>query len=184
MDLQNLHNLVKEQGGCFFYSGPVLQDCIEGMAQTLIQVLRADGVDMKHAQSVFSVFIEMTQNIMKYSDDIRKLSDDEELMYGAISVSAADDCYTIRCGNLIRKDNVEDLKSRLDELIPMTHEEIRAFYKKRIYDKSHTTPKGAGLGLIEIAKLAKEPFSYEFLPVSDDVSYYILTAIVGGKSNV
>lgn len=184
MDLQNLHNQVKAQDGCFFYSGPVLQDCIEGMAQTLIQVLRADGVDMKHAQSVFSVFIEMTQNIMKYSDEVRSLGGDEEIMYGAIGVTAKNDCYTVRCGNLIRNDNIDGLKCRLDELIPMTHEEVRAFYKKRIYDKSHTTPKGAGLGLIEIAKIAKHPFSYEFLPVSEDMSYYILTAIVGGKSNV
>lgn len=184
MDLQNLHNQVKDQGGCFFYSGPVLQDCIEGMAQTLIQVLRADGVDMKHAQSVFSVFIEMTQNIMKYSDEIRVIGEDEEMMYGAIAVALSDDGYMIRCGNLIRNENIDNLKGRLEELIPMTHEEVRAFYKKRIYDKSHTTPKGAGLGLIEIAKLAKEPFSYEFIPVSDTESYYILTAMIGGKSNV
>lgn len=184
MKLQELYRQVQAESGCFFYGGPVLQDGIEGMAQTLISVLRADGVDMKHAQSVFSVFIEMTQNVMKYSDELRVMGEEDEIRYGAIGVSRCAEGYQVLCGNVIKNENIADIRQRLDELIPMTREEVRAFYKKRIYDKSHTTPKGAGLGLIEIAKLAKEPFQYSFTPLDETTSYYLLTVLVGGKSNV
>lgn len=183
MKLQELYDAIQAQGGCFFYGGPVLQDGIEGMAQTLIQVLKADGIDMKHAQSVFSVFIEMSQNVMKYSEEKRCIGPEEELMYGAVGVQKCGEDYRILCGNLVSEASRAELTQRLDALIGMNREEVRAYYKKKIYEKNMTS-KGAGLGLIEVAKLIREPLRYSFTVLEDGRIFYLLTALVGGKSHV
>ena len=121
---------------------------------------------------------------MKYSAAIETVSETEEMRYGAVCVSRREAGFQIRCANLVNEEEVALLREQLDRIIPMTKEELRVLYKQKIYDQSNVNPRGAGLGLIEIAKLVCAPMEYRFVPQAEHKSYFTMNVRVGGTRHV
>jgi len=44
---------------------------------------------------------------------------------------------------------------------------------------AHPGSKGAGLGLIEMARKGSEPIEYSFLSIDDNFSFFTISVVVG-----
>ena len=56
---------------------------------------------------------------------------------------------------------------KLDQIRNMDKEELRALHKERLRLGPEEGSKGAGLGLMEIARRASKPIEFEFIEVDD-----------------
>jgi len=115
---------------------------------------------------VIYLIIEIVQNIERYSAHI-----DPEMDYSLI-FSDSHNLHLVT-QNLIKNDSVEDLKNRLDDVNSKGKDELKEAYMK-VLTSGEGTEKGAGLGLIDIARKSGSELKYEFESYSDEHSIYKL----------
>ena len=73
------------------------------------------------------------------------------------------------------------LKVKLDEINNLEANEIRNVYRQMLSMSEFSNKGGAGLGLIEMAKKTGNKLDYDFVPLDDDFSYFILSKTVDSE---
>jgi hypothetical protein len=124
---------------------------------------------------LFMFVLESLQNVSRHSD--------RENMAGMSLVvySKVEGGYTVTTGNVISSSNIENLKRRLDEINNLETSEIRNVYRQMLSNSEFSTKGGAGLGLIEMAKKTGNKLDYDFVPLDDKNSYFILSKTVDSE---
>ena len=181
LDLYDFYQDAKGKNVIFYYCGPVAHAGIEGVAQTLRRNLEYEDAGNLTAQSVFSVFIEQMQNILNYSAErVSKPEDSEnDLRVGVVVIGHENSGYFILCGNKMYSSDVPALSEKLELIRNMNKDELKALYKERRRMDPAPESKGAGLGLIEMARKGTEPIEYGFLPVDGEFSFFTIRVVVG-----
>jgi hypothetical protein len=131
------------------------------------------------SQSVFSVFVEQMNNMMMYSAEEEILHRGEDKLIkapkGIFILGTVESTYFVQTGNVMKTTNVNMLKERIDNLNQMDKQELRKFYRQKIKEEDNNPEsKGAGIGLIEIARRATSKIEYEFTPYGEEYAYFTL----------
>jgi len=179
-DIMKYHKLMEDDNICLIYNGPVWADGIEGMAEKLQKRLEYDAIPENVAQSIFSVFIEQMNNILLHSAEKESL---DHPIDGTLEISKGifilgiqeDKTYIIQSGNVVTTEDAESLKSHIDHLNTLDKQELRKFYREQIkFVNSNPNSKGAGIGMIEIARRTSSKIGYDILPIEEGSWYFTI----------
>jgi hypothetical protein len=184
--LMDLRSMLHTQGVIFAYSGYVTEPVLSGVGEALKQKLTIDDADTKTLRSVFAIFVEQMQNMIRYSaETVHTLppppSDAGALMairYGILTIGKEGGDYVVCAGNLIQRTDVERLRARLSKIRDMSKEELKALYKEKLRADPEQGSKGAGLGFMEIARRATRPIEFDFADVDGDHAFFALKATI------
>ena len=105
-------------------------------------------------------------------------SDDDDFMLGVIAVGNRDNRYFVLGGNKIRNSEVEALKKTLSKLKAMDKDQLKEHYRLQRKSDSVDLTKGAGLGLIDLARKSSEPIDFHFNKLDDQFSFFSLKTII------
>lgn len=182
-ELHGLRAFMRDHGVIFAYTGYVNEQVLSGVGEAVKQKLVLEDTDRKTMRSVFAVFVEQMQNIIRYSAEKIGTEDESEeardLRYGVLTIGQEEGAgYTVHAGNLIDRADIERLRVRLEDLQRMSHEELRAAYKAQLKAGPDEFSKGAGIGFIEIARRASEPLDFDFSDVDDRHAFFALRACI------
>jgi len=108
--------------------------------------------------------VEAIQNIQRYSAH-QNYQTDFSLIY------CDGDSYQVITQNLIFNKDSEELKKRLDAVISKSTEELDEVYMARI-ESEERTEKGAGLGLIEMARRSNNNIRYDLKKINEDFTLF------------
>src|SRR5512143_3600372 len=107
--LMDTRAMLHRHGVIFAYSGYVTEPVLSGVGEALKQKLAIDDADTKTLRSVFAVFVEQMQNIIRYSAE--KSPDQPpatahagsltEIRYGILTIGKEGNDYVVCAGNLI-----------------------------------------------------------------------------------
>jgi Family of unknown function (DUF6272) len=169
-----------------FFSGERILICFNGpISRTLIGEI---GIALKdHIEStqshqtaaidVFSVYIEMSQNIRHYA--ARKGYSDIEAAATVVIAEVEDVHYSVSAGNLVDINDGEALLKRIQELAPLDKAQLKALYKQQLrMPREDSQTSGAGLGLIEMARKASAPLEAKLDPGPSGKVFFSLRAII------
>ena len=184
--LMDLRSMLHTQGVIFAYSGYVTEPVLSGVGEALKQKLTIDDADTKTLRSVFAIFVEQMQNIIRYSAEMQHAppppaSDAnvlKEIRYGILTIGREEADYIVCAGNLILQSDVERLRERLSRIRDMNKEQLKALYKEKLRADPEEGSKGAGLGFMEIARRATRPIEFDFITVDADHSFFALKATI------
>jgi hypothetical protein len=176
-DVREYSKMLDENRIHLIYSGPIWSDGVDGIAEMLLKRLELDEIPLCASQSVFSIFVEQVNNMLMYSADKEHRSTQEgksvELSKGIFIVGLQDRTYFIQSGNVVSDVNAELLKNRIDHLNKLDKNELRQYYKQQIHAiDDNPESKGAGIGLIEIARRASGPIEYKFENYKEGLQYF------------
>jgi len=168
--------LMDEQGIIFSFSGYLSEGVLYSLGEALRHKMTLEETDVTTVKKVFSVFVEQSQNIIRYSADKLVGSADQavELSSGMVTIGRESGHFYIVCANTMRQDQVEKLRSRLETLRNMDKDEIKAFYREQLREAPDEESRGGTIGLIEIARRASAPIEFDFYPVDPDTSFFCL----------
>lgn len=124
--------------------------------------------------------VECLQNVSKYSDS----AVEQNYLYagmGIFIVTRSQKEYNITTGNALENSKLEDMKKMLEYINSLDKEALNDLYKKQIKEGQLHEKGGAGLGFIDIKRKTGNNLSYEFMPIDDDTSFFILTSSVSRK---
>lgn len=153
----------------FFYSGYVSQPLLTAMVEGFKVKLDNEGVGGVIRRRLLSSLVEMTQNIIHYALDTLTPADqdDHQLRWGSISVTLTDGRYLLESANRVDTGHANILRERIEPLRLLTHPEIKERYAQAIRQETPDGSKGAGLGLLTIARDAQAPLDFRLV---DDVN--------------
>lgn len=120
---------------------------------------------------IFNIFVELTQNILRYSAEKAPL-DGKEVGVGIVLVSETDSQFYISSGNLVTAEQAVNLEGLFAELVGLDREGLRQLFKQRRRQEPPPGSKGAGLGLIEVARRACDPLSYALQPMPNGEAFF------------
>ena len=180
-ELFGFQTQLRRSGIVFTYCGYVTEPVLTGVGDALKQKLAIDDMDTRTARSVFAVFVEQMQNIIRYSaekgDGLGAESGPAaELRYGIMTIGRESDSFVVRTGNLIDKADVERLQLRLDHIRKADKDALKTMYKETLRLEPEKGLKGAGVGFIEIARRASKPIKFDFVDVDDRFAFFALEA--------
>lgn len=186
LDMNEYVDMLRKLKVNIIYSGPMWDDGIKGLAEMVKAHLVIEDLHSKAAKSIFSVFIEQVTNMIMYSAEKEHYpqvhKDSEGLSKGVLVLGQRENVYFVQTRNAIKNRNVDLIKGRIDHLNSLDKTGLRQYYKEQMRgDNENPESKGAGLGLIEIARRATSPLKYAFEPAGEDVSYFTMYVEIAQK---
>jgi hypothetical protein len=158
------------------FQGAISQDMVVGMAELLRSKFSQELGKTNIVKKLFAIFIEMAQNIASYSTERVYLDNRHgDVGAGIIVVTEEDKMYTITSGNLVKKKSIPKIIEHCRRINQMDKEELKQFYKSRIKRSREKGKKGAGVGLIDIARKSGNPIQYKATPLDTIHSFFVLS---------
>ncbi|MBV6819207.1 SiaB family protein kinase [Rahnella sp. PD12R] len=162
------------------YTGFFSQNNITAMGEVIRLYLEQHEASSSTRRKLFSTFIEMVQNILRYSSDSRALARaDDEMRFGSVTLGIDNGRYVCESTNLIRPEDIVRLRDYLETIRTMSADEIKLTYKASLRAESPVWSKGANIGLLTLARDASEPLEFTFHQVeASELSTFHLKAII------
>ena len=173
---EQLETILAQDGILFLvYGGFFSQSLIVGMIDALEKETKEHDLSMKTATNIFTIFIELAQNIMNYSKKILKESIDPK---GLILVGKdSEDNYYVLSKNIVNDKDKQKIEEKLKTIKNLSKEEIKKLYRQARRSGKDTHSKGGGIGFYEIAKICKS-LEYKFEPIENDRYFFQLKALI------
>ena len=170
MDIKRVQEMVDDNGVVFLsYGGYLSQLLISGMTEALEKEAEEHDIDMTASNNIFTIFIELSQNMMNYS---KTLGNSKQRAQGLILVSRDTDCnYSIHSQNIVSLADKEKIEPKLLEIQSLDKDGIKKRYRELRKNGQNTHGKGGGIGFYEIAKKC-DFIEYNFTKIQDDRYYF------------
>ncbi|MCU0448604.1 MAG: SiaB family protein kinase [Bernardetiaceae bacterium] len=171
--MDNYYRKIQSEAIIMSYKGAATASLLNSMidvAQTRLSLLTEQGQVKKR---VFSILVELLQNIYHHFQDTSYLSMQED--DAIIFVLARDpNGYHVSTGNYVSNSEVPRLQAKLDTVNQATADELRARYQQ-VLNNGTLTQKSAGLGFLDMARKSGNKLEYEFKPYDHQFSFFSLT---------
>jgi hypothetical protein len=159
------------------YEGKVTHQITKAFIALAEAQMEEDEEASKVQRTVFHVMVECLQNISRHADEFET----GETAYsgkGIFMVSNTDDAYCITTGNAINNGKIPELEEMLQQINELNVEDLKELYMKQMKEGRLSEKGGAGLGFIDIRRKTGEQLDYNFLPISESVSFFLLTTLI------
>jgi hypothetical protein len=150
------------------YTGAIHYDTIGELIHQFKNHVPILGIQIGTYKKVILVMIESLENIMKYREIPAHIKEDEPEFTPLFSVVKDGDRYFITSCNTLETSKVYSLEQRLIYLNNLSQQGIKEYYKETITNGLFSQQGGAGLGLIEMAKISGNKIEYLFEPVCEN----------------
>jgi hypothetical protein len=161
-------------------SGAFSHSVIESHGRLVRELLRKASADAERSDDLFSVFIEMSQNIQSYAQSAFGgvlAAERDPNAHGALLLLKRGDRLLLCGANQVRSTDVAALKSRLASLDGLDKAELKKRYKQQL--KAPVSVDGsAGLGLLAMARIATAPLQHEFFPALAGKTTFVLCVTI------
>lgn len=127
---------------------------------------------------ILSIMIEALENIYKNSDAYQDNANIQKNFVPEFFLTKNNLSYQITVSNPVKNSSVPGLKSKLEMVNSKSPDELRILYRQTISNGQFSEKGGAGLGLIEMAKISGNPLEFSFKPINKEFSYYTLKVIL------
>ena len=173
MDLtRRIRDKMMKENILFVYRGVVTNENSVPLLMLLEKEMENSEFGFVGRKRLFMFVLESLQNVSRHSD--QSLHTNMSL----VIYSKTPGGYSVTTGNVIATANINNLKTRLDEINKLEPDEIRTVYRNMLSSSEFSSKGGAGLGLIEMAKKTGNKLDYDFVPLDEDNSYFILSKTV------
>lgn len=168
-DIYGIKNNLSKKGILFTFSGYISQPILSGLVKSMQLKLSDIGVDTKIIRVIFELSVEVMQNILNYSSDTIEVTNSRYESSGIVLIGYNSESknYFIIGGNTISSDDREGLEAYILDLNSKTKAELKDLYKERRRSRSNNHDRGAGLGLIDMARKSSQPIEYNFNNIED-----------------
>lgn len=176
----DLRRLVDDHGIHLCYSGVITEAIMTSIGASLRHKLELEGIDRKTRKSIFSAFVEQAQNVIRYSSQVHdspvvqrwggvelgsfaRVSLLGPYRYGSLAVGTRKDgMHYVTSSNLVLAGDIQRLKELIDEIRLLDRVGLMSRMKAILKEGAPSGSRGAGVGLITIAREASGGLDYNF----------------------
>jgi hypothetical protein len=179
MEINQIQKIVENNGIVFIsYGGFITQALISSMTEALEKEVEANDINMGVSNNIFTVFIELSQNMMNYSKTSKPFCRD--ILPGGLIIVSKDtenNTYSVDSQNIVSKDDMVKIEPKLVEIQGLDRDGLKKRYRELRRSGKGTHEKGGGIGFYEIAKRCLQ-ISYEFKSINEDKFFFHFNATI------
>ncbi|MCK5111514.1 MAG: SiaB family protein kinase [Arcobacteraceae bacterium] len=184
MNINEIQKLVDNDGIVFLsYGGFLSQELISAMTEALEKEAEDNAVSMGISNNIFTIFIELSQNMMNYSKT--KIANNRDINPGGLIIVSKDAAnnYYIHSQNIVSIDDKEKIEPKLIEILSLDRNGIKDKYRELRRSGKNTHGKGGGIGFYEIAKRC-DKIEYNFKEINEDKFYFHIKTKINIKKYI
>ena len=166
--VQRMYESLTEQNVMLLYKSDFSQDGMLPIIDMMENNLSGVAATRILQKKVMYVLVELFQNIVKHATNSFGRQE------GVLLVAEEGEGYEISTGNFIQNSDIPFLEKHLNHLNSLDQEELKSFYRQELINTQKSHKGGAGLGLIETARYSRSRFSFGFLPIESNCSFFTL----------
>jgi hypothetical protein len=155
------------------FEGSISFETMERLLNQLKSAWQFNALRKPVRKRVYGTVVESIDNIFKYATPY-KGKNRELQRHPQIRVKEQEGKFVVSAGNLILKDQVDDLKYKLNRVNKLDDQALKFLYEEVINREALDEDRGAGLGLITMAMRTDENIRYEFESAGPVHSYFTL----------
>ncbi|HAN19959.1 MAG: hypothetical protein A2X13_10920 [Bacteroidetes bacterium GWC2_33_15] len=164
-DAISFHKKMQEESILVVQKGDFAQESILPVLKIVDNNLKSVFKNSSSKKKIFHIIVELLQNISKHGWKDQKISE------GIILLGKSESNYTINTGNFIENDKVDALRERLQNLNDLSKDQLKDLYFSKLKERYIPEMKGAGIGLIDIARRITSPLVYNFTKIDARKSF-------------
>lgn len=172
-DISDFYKSLKNDKTIISYIGELSGEEISALMQDLEDVLVKLNEQTKVRKKLYNVMIEVLQNLFHHADDLNSHKGGKSPNAICIVDNYPDQCR-VTTANYINNDKIESFNDKLDMINLLTKEELKDYYLKVLNNGEKSSKDGAGLGMIEIARKIDDKLYFEFIPLDNNYSLFVL----------
>lgn len=176
----NLYDELLTNGISLVYLGEFNHQITKMFTTMADNEMTRNEADKSTRRKVYHSMVETLQNMNKHSDEI---AEKNNIGKGLFLIGQKDSIYYIITANKVSKQKVPILTKAIQQVNSSTPEELKVMYKKQLREGTLSEKQGAGLGLIDIARKSTRELHYQFIPLDDDHSFFILKVEIAAEGN-
>jgi len=154
--------------------GPLSYEEIGYLLNKMSVLLDKRGMHITVRKKVYAAMVESLENIYKHQDLIE--GDNEYLPKFSLLLDSKS--FSMFVSNSILNHKVSLLKSKLEKVNSLDKNGLKDLYKNTILSGNVSPKGGAGLGIINIAKVSENKINFSFVPVNEKYSYFTLNILI------
>lgn len=179
MDIHDFYDKMDRNNILLSFKGDITAELLTSILQIIESKMENMQEEPKLKKKVYIVLVELLQNLYHHMDDPSLKEGEGEVTRTAIfMIGKENNHYNVITGNYIKNDRVGGLKKKMDEINSLPPEELKEHYKKVLNNGQISDKGGGGLGMIDIARRTGKPLFYEFMPVSNNFSFFTLNIVI------
>lgn len=169
---KEFYDLLQDMHIKLVYQGEFDQEIVKSFLKMTENHLQADKADDGVRKKLFSVLVEVLQNICKHQGS-------GGTAYNAIFLlGSSPENYFVYTGNMIADDHIGKLREKIDKVNSLDKDGLKEFYKQSRLSSEISEVGGAGLGFIDMARKSGNKLLYSFDPVRPGVSFFTLLTTI------
>ncbi|HOK61423.1 MAG: SiaB family protein kinase [Tenuifilum sp.] len=150
--------------------GPLSYEEIGFLLNKMTSLLERYNFGITIRKKVYSAMVESLENIYKHQDVIKGSNNYQP----KFSLVLEKDKVDLSCSNSLLKVKIGPLKERLEKVNQLDKAGLKEFYKEVILSGNVTQKGGAGLGIINIAKVTENKLEFTFDDIDEQYTYFTL----------
>lgn len=175
--LSSLRDFFTNERILICFNGPISRVLISEIGVALKEHIESTRDSLSTPMDVFSVYIEMSQNIRHYSSSRGYLEPDATAT--VVIAESVEGRYVVSAGNVVELADGETLLERVHHLASLDKPALKQLYKQQLRQpREPGAASGAGLGLIDVARKASEPLHGSLDHLAAGKAFFTLRAII------
>jgi hypothetical protein len=175
--IRNFQRKISKDRILFAYRGDISDRNSLALLTLLENEMKDDSFGFVGRKRLFMYVVENLQNMAKYATH----SDHSGM--STVTYSKTKDGYTVTTGNVMDSANVVELQNRLETITSLEPEGIKGLYRQILNNSEFNKKGGAGLGLLEMAIKTGNRLDFDFIPIDEDHTYFILSKTVDSNGS-
>ncbi len=167
--------IIEEHNIVLAFQGMMTNDILSVVANNL-QKKHPDDVMSKR---VFSIVVEMAQNINLYSSEVAySESDKRQVGQGTVVISETADEHIIYSGNLVENDKVPSLLEKCNRINALGPDQLREYFieQRRLPEDEDS------VGLVEMVRKSGNPLVFDLENIDSHNTFFTLAISVNKKA--
>ncbi|TAL61224.1 MAG: hypothetical protein EPN85_05440 [Bacteroidetes bacterium] len=171
-----IHEYMNEKNIIMSFMGELTHQVTTSLLKNLKESMSYSNVNLMTQKRLYGIIVECLDNIAKHwaALDIQKVMGRSSPPIFMLSKKG--NYYYIVTGNHVSNEQVAALATKIEMVNSLDKKGLQDFYRQTLAQESPLDRDNAGLGIIDIALKSGNKLEYEFRPITETVSFYVVQA--------
>jgi hypothetical protein len=165
---------VAQKENILAHFGPLSYEEIGFLLNRMSAYVDKQGMAITVKKKVYSAMVESLENIYKHQDIINSNTEHQP----RFTLFLDEKEFSLFASNSLLNHKVTPLKEKLDRVNALNKEGLKELYKLTILSGDVSPKGGAGLGIINIAKVSENKINYKFEKINSEYSYFTINVVI------
>jgi hypothetical protein len=175
LEVHDVYKYMNDRHIIMSFLGDFTHKVVTSLLSSVKKIIDTTEMDFQMKKRFYAVVVECLDNISRHNHALEGEQLPAKHSSTIFTISEHPSHFTIQTGNYIHNKDVQGLSARLQAVNELDKEGLKALYREKML----SAPEGGGgLGIIDISIRSGCKISFDFKPVNNEISFFVLQTIL------